>query len=248
MNIIRNWKPFAAVSCSHGHHVDPVARASVLKFMADFCKPAGSKRIHLGDFIDMEAFMGGGKGEGEPLAPDIQAGLEFLEDGKFNVVLCGNHEDRLWKLASHSNEIVAECASMLKGKIEATAKMLKAELIPYNGIFQEYRFGTAKACHGTVFNQTTSRDQAEIESDAEVIISGHTHRPEIQLGRTTRRAISINVGTLETLRVNNYAKTRRATLGWGQGIAYGEWCDTGCMAQLYVHPLSLTGKPWRIAT
>jgi len=218
----------------------------VLKFMAEFCRKPGSKRIHLGDFVDMEAFMGGGKGEGEPLSPDIEAGLDFLEAGKFNVVLGGNHEDRLWKLANHSNEIVAECATLLKAKIEQTCKSMKAEFVPYTGVFQEYRFGTVKACHGAVFNQTTSRDQAEIESDAEVILSGHTHRPEIQLGRTTRRAISINVGTLEEMRMNNFAKTRRNTLGWGQGIAFGEWCDTGCMPSLYVHPLSQAGQPWRI--
>ena len=74
MNIIRKWKRFAAVSCSHGHHIDPVARASVLKFMGDFCKGAGAKRIHLGDFVDVEALMGNGAGQGEALAPDIAGG------------------------------------------------------------------------------------------------------------------------------------------------------------------------------
>jgi len=248
MNITRNWKRFAAVGCSHAHHIDPVARKSVLKFLDSFCRGKGAKRIHLGDFTDMEAFMGGGAGDGEPISPDIEEGMAFLEEGKFNVVLPGNHEDRLWRLTSSSNEVVAECASMLKGRIESCVKKLGAEMVPYTGVFQKYMLGTGLFTHGTIFNEQAPRAMGEIYVEADAVFSAHTHCPALALARTTRRTLSINVGTLKKYGQNDYAKSRRKTLSWGQAIAYGEYCDTGIMPTLYVQPLTATlaGEEWRL--
>ena len=247
MNITRKWKRFAAVSCSHGHHIDPVARASVLKFMGDFCKGPGARRIHLGDFVDVEALMGNGAGQGEALAPDIAGGVRFLEDGEFNVVINGNHEDRIWKLTQSKNEVVAELSQYLKRDIEQTVQDLKAEHVPYTGVFQKYMLGTGLFTHGTIYNESACRDMAEMYVEADAVFFGHTHSPGIALARNSRRTIGINVGTMESLRLNNFAKTRRKTLSWGQAIAYGEYCDTGIQPSLYIHPLELTGQPWRIA-
>ena len=247
MNITRSWKRFAAVSCSHGHHIDPVARASVVKFMRSFCRGKGAKRIHLGDFIDMEAFMSNGKGDGEPVAPDVEQGLEFLKEGAFNVILNGNHEDRLWKLTKSPNETVAELAERIKQDIEEVAQDLGAEHVPYTGVFQKYELGSGMFTHGSIYNENACRDMAEMYSEYDVVHFGHTHSPGLALARTNRRTIGMNVGTCETLRLNNYSKTRRKTLSWGQAIAYGEYCDDGIMSTLYVHPLELTGEPWRLA-
>ena len=247
MNITRKWKRFAAVSCSHGHHIDPAARASVLKFMGDFCKGAGARRIHLGDFIDVEALMGNGAGHGEALAPDLAGGIRFLEDGEFNVVLNGNHEDRIWRLAHSKNEVVAELSQYLKRDIEQTVQELKAEHVPYTGVFQKYMLGTGLFTHGTIYNESAPRDMAEMYVEADAVFFGHTHSPGIALARNSRRTIGINVGTLKTRGSSDYAKGRRKTLSWGQAIAYGEYCDTGIQPSLYIHPLEMTGQPWRIA-
>lgn len=252
MNITRSWKPFVAVGCSHAHHIDPVARSSVLKFIKSYIPPQakrrGGKVIHLGDFTDMEAFMGGGAGQGEPIAPDIEEGIAFLEEGGFNVILPGNHEDRLWRLCASSNEVVAECASMLKGRIEKCAKQLGAEMVPYTGIFQKYMLGTGLFTHGTIFNENSARDMGEIYVEADCVFGAHTHCPALAMARTTRRTMSINVGTLKQYGKSDYAKNRRKTLSWGQAIAYGEYCDTAIMPSLYVQPLAATlaGEEWRL--
>jgi hypothetical protein len=224
-----------------------VARESVIKFMGEFCKGPGAKRIHLGDFVDVEALMGGGAGHGEPLAPDIAGGVRFLEDGEFNVVINGNHEDRIWRLTHSKNEVVAELSQYLKHDIEQTVQKLKADHVPYTGVFQKYMLGTGLFTHGTIYNESAPRDMAEMYVEADAVFFGHTHSPGIALARNSRRTIGINVGTLKLRGSSDYAKGRRKTLSWGQAIAYGEYCDTGIQPSLYIHPLELTGQPWRIA-
>jgi predicted phosphodiesterase len=224
-----------------------VARESVLKFMGDFCKGPGAKRIHLGDFVDVEALMGGGAGHGEPLAPDIAGGVRFLEDGEFNVVINGNHEDRIWRLTRSKNEVVAELSQYLKHDIEQTVQKLKADHVPYTGVFQKYMLGTGLFTHGTIYNESAPRDMAEMYVEADAVFFGHTHSPGIALARNSRRTIGINVGTLKLRGSSDYAKGRRKTLSWGQAIAYGEYCDTGIQPSLYIHPLEMSGQPWRLS-
>ena len=237
------WKKFAVVGCSHGHHIDPIARQSVLDFKKSY-EP--DLFIHAGDFIDMEAFMGGGSGEGDPVAPDFQAGIDFLMDGMFDVVLCGNHEDRLWRLEHSSNEVVAECARMLKDKIVKTCDIIDAELIPYTGVFQKYRFSNALVTHGTIYNENASRDMAEMYNEANVIIYAHTHKVGFAKGRRSDCPSAYCVGTLTQRGAMAYAKNRRATMAWSQGIVYGEYNDEICLPQIYEHPQALQGKPWKI--
>ena len=243
MKKVNKWKRFAVVGCSHGHHIDPVARQSVLDFKKDF-EP--DLFIHAGDFIDMEAFMGGGSGDGEPIAPDFKAGTDFLLDGGFNVVLCGNHEDRLWRLEHSPNEVVSECARMLKSSIKMTCDMINAELIPYDGVFQKYRFSNALVTHGTIYNENACRDMAEMYNEANVVIFAHTHKVGFAKGRRSDNPSAYNVGTLTKKGCMGYAKNRRSTMAWSQGIVYGEYTDEICLPQLYEHPAALLGQPWKI--
>lgn len=243
MNKIRNWKRFAVVGCSHGTAIDPVAAKAVLKFKKDF-KP--NLFIHAGDFIDAEAFMGNGKGDGESIAPDIQAGLEFLEEGQFNVVLNGNHEDRIWRLVHSKNEIVAECSMYLKNKILKTCKGLKAKHLEYSGIEQKYLFSNALVTHGTIYNENSCRDMAEMYNEANVVIFAHTHKAGFAKGRRSDNPSGYCVGTLARKGALEYAKTRRSTLAWSQAIVYGEYSDDICIPHIYVHPQQLDGQPWLI--
>lgn len=243
MNPIKKWKRFAVVGCSHGHHIDPVARKSVIDFRNSY-EP--DLFIHAGDFIDMEAFMGNGSGEGDPVAPDFQAGLDFIMDGRFDVVLCGNHEDRLWKLEYSKNEIVAECARLLKGKIEKTCEILDAELIPYTGVFQKYRFSNVLVTHGTIYNENSCRDMAEMYNEAQNIIFAHTHKVGFAKGRRSDNPSAYSVGTLTRREAMKYAKNRRSTMAWSQGIVFGEYNDEIALPQVYEHPVSLLGQPWKI--
>ncbi len=59
MNIVRKWKKFFAVGCSHGHLADQSALATALKFKSAW-KP--DTVMHLGDFMDLAALRSGAKG------------------------------------------------------------------------------------------------------------------------------------------------------------------------------------------
>ena len=126
--IVRRWRRLLAVGCSHGNHADDTAIAAVLRFR-DAWKP--HHVVHLGDFVDMTAFRAGARGnndESEPLAPDVDGGLDFLAALRPTLILCGNHEARLWRWAQHHNAIVAECAAHIIQRIEARARKLGAVL------------------------------------------------------------------------------------------------------------------------
>jgi hypothetical protein len=248
MNPIRKWNRFAAVGCSHGNHIDPVAKDSVIDFAKSF-KP--HKFIHLGDFLDMEAFMGGGNGQGEPVAPDIEAGLQFLEEANFNVILGGNHEARLWELQHSNNEIVAECSTRIIKDIEGTAKKLNAELIPYTGIFQEYRLGDGLFTHGTIYNENCCRDMAEMycKNGVRVTMFAHWHRVGYAKGRRDDNPTGICVGTLTKRGTScnmSYSHRRRSSMAWSQGIVYGEYSEDTIIPFVYEHPMALMGQKWRI--
>jgi hypothetical protein len=54
------------------------------------------------------------------------------------------------------------------------------------------------------------------------VIFGHTHRSQQAEGRTIKESTGYCTGTLTRRGEMDYAKSRRATLGWRQGIVYGE--------------------------
>lgn len=253
MNITRPWKRFATVGCSHGPYIDPLAR----KAIADFVKAYKPHRFHhLGDFTDLSALMGNGAGQGDPLAPDIDEGLSFLEELKaFKdltlVIHEGNHEARLRRLAHSKNEVIAECARLLLIQIEQKALALKARLIEYKGIWSGDKVGNALLTHGSIFNESACRDMAEMyaKDGVRVVISAHTHAPGMAMGRRDDNPVGINVGTLTRRACMDYANSRRKTFSWGQAICFGEYCDDLLIPTLYIQPLALieANQPWRIA-
>lgn len=247
MNITRRWKRFVAVSCSHGHYVDKVAAKSVVDFIGRF---DAHLVTHLGDFTDLSPMMGGGAGHGDPLGPDIDEGLAFLEELKHKdlVLLGGNHEARLHRLAQSSNEVIAECSRLLLEKIHRKADKLKAKYIPYDGVWSGHRIGNALQTHGTIYNENACRDMAEMycKGGISVVMFGHTHCPGMSMGRRDDNPVGINAGTLTRRACMDYANSRRKTLSWGQAVIYGEYCDDLCIPNLYIHPLELIGQPWRI--
>ena len=236
-NIVRNWKRFVAVGCSPGIYADPKALAAVERFVKGY-KP--TEVIHLGDFTDMSAFMGGSNGEGDPIKPDLLGGIEFLQRIKATRILCGNHEARLWRDRHSHNQLRAMAAQTTIEAIEATALKLHAQLYPYTGIWQAVPLGNFVFTHGTIYNENSARDMAEIYGN---VIFAHTHKASIQAARTFRQAIGISVGTLTKRGAMEYANTRRSTLAWSQGFAYGEYCENELHPQLHIHD---GGDKWKL--
>ena len=217
-----------AVSCSHAKYVDKEAWGHVLKFKDRF---SPDTILHLGDFIDLSALMGNGAGsgsDGDEVTPDIDTGLvhlrQLMAGCKDPYILCGNHEDRAWKLAHSKNAVTAYCAHKIINAIEDTAKDLKARLIPYTGIEQMVDIADMGFTHGTCYGESAARDMAEqyCNGKRRTVCFGHTHRVAIASARTLHGGTAYNIGTLTQRGSLDYAKTRRSTFAWTQAYFWGE--------------------------
>lgn len=238
--IVQRWRRALFVGCSHGIHVDPAAVDAVLK-MRDNWKP--QLMVHLGDFMDTTAFRSGARGtsdESEPIAPDVDAGLAFLEQLKCTHVLCGNHEARVYRMMGSTNAIVASCAEAVVRGIEQKTRKLKAKLATYDGIWQDVRLGPVRAMHGVFYSENSTRDHAEAFG---LCVHAHSHRAAVAKGRRADNPTAYCVGTLTTMGAMDYANTRRATLSWSQGFVWGEISDT--QAVLWLHEQT-KNTPWRL--
>jgi len=207
------------VGCSHGHLIDKGARAAVLKFRDEY-KPHFI--AHVGDFIDTACFRSGANGtsdEAEPVAPDISSGLDFLRELRPNVVLLGNHEARLWKLAEHYNAIVAELSQRIIHEIEDCCKKLKAPVIPYN-IKQAYPLADYVLLHGISYAQNATYWHALRYGNC---VHAHTHRPAFEQADRHGGSKAFCVGTLIDIDRAGYAQQRSSTLRWGHALVFGEY-------------------------
>ena len=219
-NIGKKYERFIAIGCSHGKYIDKTAKAAVLA-MCEKWKP--SLVVHLGDWCDTTAFRSGAAGtsdESEPVAPDIDGGIEFLKELRPTHVLDGNHEDRIPRLLNHRNALVSYAAQQANNFIDEAFVKIGCRRIPYDGVFQRLVIGNVTFTHGTIYNENSARDMAEMYGGN--VIFAHTHRAQIGEGRTIKESTGYCVGTLTRRGEMDYAKARRATLGWRQGIVYGE--------------------------
>ena len=243
VNVVRKWKRIMAVGCSHGAYADPVALKAVLKFREKSNFDPHTV-VHLGDFTDLSCFMSSAKGsssESEEIQPDVDGGLTFLEALRPTLVLCGNHEDRLWRLQHSSQAIVAHAARDVIEQINSTCKELGAELLPYTGIEQGRTIGGHFYTHGTVYGENCTRDMAEMYGN---VVHAHTHRCAVAKGRRSDKPTGYCVGTLTRRGAFEYSKTRRSTMAWSQGLIFGEYCDN--QSQLYLHEQPSGLAEWRL--
>ena len=219
-SVLSGYKRFLAVGCSHGHLADPKALETVLRFQRIF-KP--QVRIHLGDFTDQAAFRSGAPGtkdETTSIADDLTHGLNFLRELKPTILLNGNHEIRLWKLADHHNEIVARAASSVITEIRDTVEKLKCQYVEHYDITRSWvDLGDLRLLHGFMYNENAIRDHAEHFGRC---LIAHLHTVGEAAARRSDHARAYCVGTLANIPSMSYALTRRATARWSHGFAYGE--------------------------
>jgi len=92
-----------------------------------------------------------------------------------------------------------------------------------------------------MYGENAIRDHAEAHGN---VIHAHTHRPGIATGRRDDHPTGICVGTLTARRSMEYAKSRRATLSWGQAFAWGEYTDNYANFNLCMGPNEQNGARW----
>ena len=233
MTPTKKWKKWMAVGCSHGDQVDPEARKAVLTFKERW-KPEPSATFHLGDFLDLAAFRTGAVNDpnaadrAASVSDDLSAGIDFLHELRPQHILFGNHEARLYKLAASPNALAAHASTLTITAIEDAAKKLKAKLYPYH-IRSYAELGGAKFLHGAMYNVQAIRDHCE--SFGSDIVMAHLHRVGSERARTLKGSTGYCVGMLARFDME-YASTRRATLAWSQGFAYGHYTDNSITVNL----------------
>jgi len=242
MNITRKWKKILAVGCSHGLHASPKALEAVLSFRRSYRPDAC---LHLGDFCDTSAFRSGLSNleEPQPIQPDVGGGLDFLEKLRPTVVLAGNHEARLWRLAKSPNAIVSHCATSVIAEMLDTCKKLKAEFIEYTGIHQGKMIGGFRYMHGVFYSENAVRDHAEAFGP---VVHAHTHRAGVAKGRRSDNPTGYCVGTLTGRGAMEYSSGRRSTLSWSSGFVWGEY--SGDQSVLWLHEQPHNLDEWRLPT
>ena len=241
MNIIRKWERFLGVGCSHGYLIDPVAEKNVLEF-ARIWKPV--RVFHLGDFCDTPALRAGAHGtadEAIDIDVDIEQGLGFLE--KLGVTDCtmGNHDERPWRFVDSPNAKERALAKRLVSAIDDEMKRLK---IRWRNTWDVRSWISAygyKWMHGYMFSENMARDHAEAHGNCVV---AHAHTTALQKGRRDDNPTGICLGTLSNIPKMKYAKNRRKTLSWSQGLVWGEgYQDRMGFISLYENGQN---GPWRL--
>lgn len=231
-----------AVGCSHGNHICPEARDAVLKFKERW-KPHTT--LHLGDFIDLAALRAGARSNpdcadrAKDISEDVTEGIDFLYELRPNHILMGNHEARLYALLDSPNALAAHASNCVLEDISECAKRLKARVYPY--MVRSYaEIGDLKCLHGFVYNVNAIRDTAE--SYGCKTLMAHIHRCGQERARTLNGVSGYALGML--MRFDpDYAATRRATLAWSQGFAFGYYSDN----QTTVNIVERTfGQPWML--
>lgn len=233
---------FLSIGCSHGGYIDPTAEEAV-HCAIDLWKP--KEIIHLGDWSDTAAWRKGAAGssdEREPVRPDIDGGLQFLKDIGCTIALDGNHEDRIQTAKGDRSSIIQCCAESIDQHIDEWFEKIKCRRIKYSGVFQKYILGNCTFTHGTIYNENSARDMAEIYGGN--VIFAHTHRSQMAEGRTIKESSGFCVGTLTRQASMEYSKCRRATLGWRQGMVIGE--VIGNDSAVWLLTRSEFSKEWRL--
>lgn len=218
------------VADNHGDWVDPKTEEVIFAFLKDF-RP--EIRIHLGDVWEFACLRKGADEEERSveLEADWLAGKEFLRNyfwrGKQNVLLLGNHDDRLWELAKNTHaagESKAAAHGMLED-FEALRKKANIQtVLPYDSREGVYELGHLKCIHGYHAGENAGRQHARIYGNC---VYGHTHTIESATAHSyDEPKESRGVGAACRLdRPFNKKQTNK--LRHSNGFAYGFLFDDG---------------------
>lgn len=237
------FKRFMAIGCSHGSLVDEDAFSVVLGFSKRF-KP--HTKVHLGDICDYAAFRSGSPGtkdEAADLAPDIMAGSRLIREYGPTDVLIGNHDERVFRLATHHNAILALAAGAARNEFLLACKKAKVKrLVDHYDINRSWiELGDTKLLHGHMYSENATRDHAEHFGKC---IIAHLHVAGMGNARRCDHAVAYCVGTLANIPAMEYAKNRRSTARWSHGFVFGEYNDKECHIQLCHAPQNQAGS-WK---
>jgi predicted phosphodiesterase len=231
--IVRRWERILVCGCTHGYRINPEAWAFFLKFSKQWDPHT---RVHLGDFIDNPSLRSGAAGtsdEGEPIKPDIQMGLDHLEEGRITHLTMGNHDlIRIERFCNDRTQIVKEKAIELRNNIIKNLRSKRIQWTPYDVEKNWIRFGNYRLGHGFAFGLSYLRTTS---LSAPRAVVAHAHVAGIYGGPGLDGTHVIGVGTLSNYAAMDYARMRFNTLSWSEGIVWGEYTDDEAKLYLWQH-------------
>lgn len=214
-------KTFIFCTDLHGDHQNPDAVDAVHRFVQ---KMNPDLRIFGGDLFDFRAIRRNASRaeQSDSMAADVQCGLEFLRKFEPHIFLRGNHDERVWDVAHHTdNGLVRDAAETAIKDIKKTCRSIKCRMLPYDSRKGVYHVGRLSFIHGFHAGQTATKKHAEVYAkQGGCVLHGHTH--SIQTAHMARLggAMGMGVGCLADLNPE-YNRHQTARLMHEHGFAYG---------------------------
>jgi len=223
---MKGFKKFVAFGDTHGDMNHESSVESLCKFI-DHYKP--DIKIHIGDLFDFRALRQGIRACESDAYDDLQRdtlrGYQILEKTKPDILLLGNHDHRLVRVAEeHSNGIIRGAAQEGVAKLEKFCRKNKIRIFPYH-----YEKGVFALTDSLLFVHGYTASVRAVSEHAQhygtginsSVVMGHLHRIERQSGKKLGRATGYSIGCMCNYESMTYAQHRLATSQWAHGFAYG---------------------------
>lgn len=226
---------FVAASDLHGDRQDKLAVKAFKLFVEEY-KPR--LRFFLGDIFDLRAIRTGADREERQhsMLEDFDAGMEFLEWYRPQVITLGNHDQRLWdaieKDGMRKNGPIPDLARLLVDRFDRFVRKHKVKVLPWDKRKGVYRYNGLAFTHGFSNGRQAARDMARIYGN---VLFGHGHaidratepggEPRVarMIGGLMQKDLTYNRAQLSTMRQQH---------GWAYGAFHGRNQFTVLQAEL----------------
>jgi len=211
------WKRFAVCSDIHGDQHDARAVDAFFAFVDDY-RP--QIRVIAGDLWDFRAIRrkADEHERRESMKEDYQAGLNFLNRFKPQVITLGNHDARMWNLAETATGPLQDHALDVVAQMERAFKKIGCKALPYNKRENVYKLGNLSVLHGFFCGVYACRQHAIHYG---LCVFGHTHQlTEHAVARYPHGETAWNCGCLCRLNMD-FNAARPGSLAQRHGWAYG---------------------------
>lgn len=217
---------FSFASDLHGDRQQENVVKTFYRFVDDF-RP--KLRIFGGDIWDFRAIRAGADKEEKmhSMKTDFDSGIEFLQRYRPQVILLGNHDQRLWDLVSkdglRKTGPLVDYAEDLIEKFGKTAEKLDAKVLPYDKRKGVFNHRGLKFAHGFASGKGAAGEMARVYGS---ILFGHGHSIDEASEPGDEVRVARMVGCLCGLDLT-YNRSQLGTLRQRHGWAYGAFLDRG---------------------
>lgn len=214
--IVRKWTRWVAGFDPHGVYQDPEANRSFFKFIEHWNPEI---RIAGGDIWDFKQLRkkSDAHERRESMAIDVAEGKLWLEQLRPTHFLRGNHDERLWDLANESEGVVQDYAKLIVRDLEASIKLMRCRMYPYNKRDGVMKLGSLKIIHGFRCGISAARMSAKTYGS---VLMGHIHQVQCATIEGLEQRTGFASGCLAQLDMV-YNRAQEGALTHEHGWAYG---------------------------